>query len=77
MAISVTVVGATGPGHLKLFAGGVPVPATSAINFGALQTRANTALVALRIADGTLAALPVLVGGGTVDLIIDVAGYFE
>jgi hypothetical protein len=50
-------------------------PDTSTINFSAGQTRANNAVITLDA--GGLLAYPVLVGSGTVDLILDVSGYLE
>ena len=75
LAVNVTVTNATSAGHVHVAA--TPWPAdTSTINFRAGQTRANSALVTLD-PFGWLAANPVLEGSGTVDLILDVTGYFE
>jgi len=54
------------------------VPAVSTINFSAGQTRANNAIATLA-ADGSgyLIAFAVVAGGGSVDLILDVNGYFQ
>jgi Tol biopolymer transport system component len=76
LALNVTVTGATGSGHLVLFPGGSLIPDTSAINFAAGATRANNAVVALG-GDGTLAVRPSVAGSGSVDVILDVSGYFE
>jgi len=73
--VNVTVTNATSAGHVHVAA--TPWPAdTSTINFRAGQTRANSAVVTLD-PFGSLAANPVLEGSGTVDLILDVTGYFE
>ncbi|HEY6552597.1 MAG TPA: Calx-beta domain-containing protein, partial [Vicinamibacteria bacterium] len=75
VSLNVTVVSPTGAGNLRLFPAGLGVPLVSAINYSVGQTRANNATVALS-PDGLLA---VFCGqaAGTVDLIVDVNGYFE
>jgi N-acetylneuraminic acid mutarotase len=75
---NLTVVGATGGGFLQTWSADQPQPGTSVINFSPGQTRANNAILQLS-ADGLgmIAVRPVVLGGGTVDLIIDVSGYFE
>ena len=62
-------------GRVVLYAAGSPTPGTSTINFGAGPTRANNALVTLGPAG--LEALAVLNGGGQVDIVVDVNGYFK
>lgn len=75
---NITVVGADGGGHLQVWPADQPRPNTSVINFSAGQTRANNAVLVLSSDGlGRLAVQPVVVGGGTVQLIIDVSGYFE
>jgi hypothetical protein len=74
VAVNLTVVGASAGGHLTLYPSGGAPPATSAINFAAGQTRANNAILAL--GGGSLEAVAT-VGGGGVDLIVDVYGYFR
>jgi hypothetical protein len=39
IAVTLTVTGGTGGGHLSLFPGNLTVPATAALNFAAAQTR--------------------------------------
>jgi hypothetical protein len=75
VSLNVTVVSPTGAGNLRLFPPGVGVPLVSAINYSVGQTRANNATVALS-PEGLLS---VFCGqaAGTVDLIVDVNGYFE
>ncbi len=79
VAVNVTVVSATGGGHLTFFATDVPVPdATSLINFAPGQTRANNAVLALSSEiSGRITVLPVVAGLGSVHLIVDVNGYFH
>jgi hypothetical protein len=75
VVVNVTVTNPTARGHVHLAP--TPWPAdTSTINFQAGQTRANSAVVTLD-PFGRLAANPLLEGSGTVDLILDVSGYFE
>ena len=52
------------------------MPATSTLNFGTGQTRANNAVLALGTG-GQVAVLPSVTGGGTAHLALDVVGYFE
>jgi hypothetical protein len=76
VSLNLTVTGATGLGHLTVYPSGAAIPLASTINFGAGQTRANNAIVPL----GTGGAIEVFCGqasGNTVDLIIDVNGYFQ
>ncbi len=78
VAVNITVTQPTGPGHLTLYTGEASPPLTSTINFGAGQTRANNAILALTPnGTGTLAACPAILGGGSVHVILDVVGYFE
>jgi hypothetical protein len=76
ISINIAVTGATASGHVRLFPAGQAVPAVSAINYSAGQTRANNAIIQLN-ASGALAAFIGQAAGTTVHLIIDVNGYFE
>jgi len=75
IALNLTVTQPTAAGNLRLYAGGTPLPLASAINYRAGQTRANNALAPLGAA-GTL-AVRCDQPSGTVQVIIDVHGYFE
>ena len=76
LALNVTATGPTAPGFVTLFPADQTAPLASVINFSPGQTRANNAVVKAST-DGT-AALAVLNGSaGTVDLIVDVVGYFK
>jgi Tol biopolymer transport system component len=78
VVVNVTAVQPTGAGHVVLHPGDLAAPLTSTINFTAGATRANNAILALAFdGTGTLAATPVVAGGGTVHLILDVSGWFE
>jgi Tol biopolymer transport system component len=78
VALNVTAVQATGAGHLTVHPGDIAPPAISTLNFAAGQTRANNAVQRLALnGAGTLAVTPFVAGDGTVDVIVDVVGYFE
>jgi IPT/TIG domain-containing protein len=75
LSLNVTVTSATNPGTLQLFAGGSPAPGTTAISYRAGQTRANNAMVTLG-GSGDLVIQADQVAG-TVNVILDVNGYFQ
>ena len=75
LSLNVTVTSATSAGDLKLFAAGTSVPVATAISYKAGQTRANNAIAAPS-ASGNL-AVSCDQPSGTVQLIIDVNGYFN
>ncbi|MBV8202454.1 MAG: hypothetical protein JOZ15_17690, partial [Acidobacteria bacterium] len=79
VALNVTVTQTTGSGFLTLHADGTSPPGTSTINFQAVQTRANNAVGALSLAgDGTMRVYANISGQSPgVQVILDVAGYFE
>ncbi len=75
LAANVTAINASSAGHLQILPGGTSAASTSVLNFKAGQTRANNALILLGT-DGdflVVAGLP----AGSVDLIVDVVGWFE
>ena len=76
VAINVTAVGSTAYGHITGYPGDAALPATSTVNFLSGQTRANNAIIPLSVS-GELAFRAVIDGGGTVHLVVDVAGYFQ
>jgi len=76
VSLNLTVTGGSAGGDLRLSGGDQARPATSTINYGPGQTRANNAVVALG-QDG-LASLAVRCdSAGTVHLVVDVNGYFK
>lgn len=78
IAVTLTVTGGTGGGHLSLFPGNLTVPATAALNFAAMQTRSSNAIASLATNGAGTLGLSAFVGGdGTVEAIVDVFGYFE
>jgi hypothetical protein len=73
---NITVTGSTQPGYLTLYPSDGTQPLTTSIHFMPGQTRANN-VVLLLSADGT-GSIKVDTGSlGTVDLILDVNGYFR
>lgn len=78
VAVNLTAVGATAGGSLTGGPGNQTVPATTVIAFGANKTRAASAVVRLATdGSGTLKAEADLASGATVNLVLDVAGWFE
>ncbi len=71
----VAILPTAGPGFLTLFPGGSTRPLASTINYKAGQIRANDAIIPL----GSLQDIVVHCqqGLGTVDMVIDVTGYFQ
>jgi hypothetical protein len=77
VAVNVTVVAPTDAGHVTGYAADAAVPATSMLNFGAGATRGNNAIITLASDGSGVTFLAVISGGtGTVDLVVDVMGYF-
>jgi hypothetical protein len=78
LALNLTATEPTASGHLTLFPAGATLPGTSTLNFSAAQTRANNAVLPLAAdGSGALTGQALVVGAGTVHVILDVAGYFE
>ena len=76
-----TAVGPNGDGFLTLYPAGSARPIVSNLNFNAAEPAlGNGAIVPLAAAVPDLAVFPrvaVLVGTGTVHMVIDVTGYFQ
>ena len=77
LSLNLTVVGAPGVGHLRLFPGNATPPGAAAINFSAGQTRANNAIIMLASSGTGTFALKSYTPSGAVHVVIDVNGYFE
>ena len=75
VAVNVTVTGATAAGDLVIYPNGTPPPGTSTIDYNAMQTRANNAVLVLG-ASGDI-AVHCDQSSGTVQFILDVTGYFQ
>ena len=75
-AVSVNATATLGqaPAFVTLYPGDESAPNTSTLNVSAGQTRANNAVVALA-PDGSLKILNG--SGGTIEVIVDITGYFE
>ena len=79
VSFNVTAVSPSSPGHLVLYpnANAAPPP-TSILNFVHGQVRANNAISALASGgQGTVVVRPMMVGEGTVHVVLDVTGYFQ
>jgi hypothetical protein len=76
LSLNVTAFVPTGNGNLRFGPGGETVPPASTVNFQAGVVRANNAILMIS-ADGVLNVSPFVAGGGTVDLLLDVNGWFE
>jgi hypothetical protein len=75
LAVNIAAVGSSTTGNLRLHPGGTPVPLVSSINYSAGQTRSSNAIAQLNGA-GELAVFPGQ-ALGTVDVVVDVSGYFQ
>ena len=72
---NLTVVRPSARGYVTLGPDPTDAPASSTINFPARDIRANNVVVPVN-ADGTLSAVYVAGPGATVDLVLDISGYF-
>ena len=78
LAINVTVVGPTAAGYLQLYPANIATPVSSVLNFAAGQTRANNGVLSLATnAAGTFTIRSGLPAGQTVNVVVDVSGYFD
>jgi hypothetical protein len=78
VSLNLTAIQASNYGGITLYSGDISAPGTTTIGFGSLTTRANNAIMPLAIDGiGTLKALATITGGGTVDIAVDVNGYFK
>jgi uncharacterized repeat protein (TIGR03803 family) len=75
VAINITVTQPTSSGNLTIYPGDNPMPVTSTINYSAAQTRANNAVVSANAAGAI--TVHCAQKSGTVELILDVTGYFR
>jgi hypothetical protein len=78
VSLNVTAIGAPGDGVITLYPGDITLPGTWTISFPPSLNRANNSVMPLAWnGNGTLAAVAVITGGGTMDMALDVNGYFE
>jgi large repetitive protein len=75
VAVIVTSVSPTGPGHLRLYAAGTAAPPTSVLNFGSGQTRSGNGIVSL--GPGAALVVQCYMPEGATHVVVDVSGYFE
>ena len=75
VAVNITVTQPTSSGHLRFYPGGGVLPPSSTINYSSGQTRANNAILTL----GTAGDFVIHSGQatGTVQVIVDINGYFQ
>jgi len=77
ISANVTVVSPTAAGFIALYPGNYPNPPVSTINFSANQIRSNNAILPLASdGSGTLAAQPFVLANGSVQVLVDVNGYY-
>ncbi len=76
VSVNVTVVGATADGYLTIGASDRGLPATSTINYRTGVVRANNAVISLS-GDGAGGITVLNSGSSSVELILDVSGYFQ
>jgi hypothetical protein len=75
ISANIVVTNEAAPGYLVLFRSDTLLPGTSSISFSASRTRANNLLVGLASSTPTFAVFNG--SAGTVDIILDVNGYFQ
>jgi hypothetical protein len=75
ISVNLTVVQPSAAGHLRVYAGGTPLPLVSSLNYSSGQTRANDANVSL--GPGGTVAVRCVQASGSVHFLLDVTGYFE
>jgi hypothetical protein len=76
LSLNVVAVLPTGQSHLRFGPGGEALPEVRTVNVPQGQSRANNAILKIS-ADGVLSVGSFVAGGGTVDLVLDVNGWFE
>jgi uncharacterized protein (DUF1800 family) len=76
ISLNLTVTAPAAAGFVTLYPGGSPLPNTSTINYRAGQTRANNAIIATGVG-GDVVVYCGQPAGTTVQVIIDVNGYFD
>jgi hypothetical protein len=77
VAVNLTAVAPIQPGDFRAFAAGGVAPLATALNWSAGQTRANNAILPLTTDGNGGLTVHLDMAAGTVQLIIDVVGYFQ
>jgi hypothetical protein len=75
VVLNIAVTQSTAGGDLRLFPAGAALPLTSAINYNAGKTRADDAII--QLGSGGDLTVHCDQPSGTVQVILDVAGYFQ
>jgi hypothetical protein len=77
VAANVFVIAETGAGFVIIWPGNLAQPETSTLNFGPGQVRANNSILTLATDGlGDVNYAPLFSGNGSMNLILDVSGYF-
>ena len=78
VSVNLTAIPGNSGGTMVLFPGDAAVPNTLTISFNASNNRANNSIMGLASnGDGTLGVRVTITGGGTMNMVLDVNGYFE
>jgi hypothetical protein len=78
LAANITVTQPTARGYLSLYPSDSAAPPTSSLNFSPGQTRSNNAILQLSFdGRGDLNLAPFTTGAGSVQVVVDVMGYFR
>jgi hypothetical protein len=77
VAVNVTVVNPSAGGYLRIFPGDEVAPHASTINFRAGITRANNAALSLSTDGAASVNVEADLASGTVDFVLDVAGFYR
>jgi hypothetical protein len=78
VAVTLTVVGATGLGNIRIFPAGSPTyPGAVALNFQPTQARGSNGIFGLGASGSVSVRSEMTPGTGAAHLVIDVRGYFE
>jgi hypothetical protein len=76
ISANVTIINPDLPGDLRIYPGDISPPVASSINFSSHRTRANNLIVTLS-SDGLSRMAVMNDSSGTVDILLDVNGYFR
>ena len=76
VTLNATVVSPSRPGDLRLYPAGGTAPSVSTLNYTTSETLANGAIVPLATGTPDLGMVIGMTASGTINLLIDVTGYF-
>jgi hypothetical protein len=78
VSLNLTAIQAPNSGSITLYLGDISVPGTSTISFSPLTNQANNTVMPLATnGSGTLKAMATITGGGSVNIVLDVNGYYQ